>query len=180
LCCAHRWNTLQRRRGRCYIEAEVNRVAKAMFLTFADDVEISVKLGWYTVAYISLIHTWYRWLFGKWVGGELGGESESANYITTAESFNHLGHESFNRLVSSHAIPCNKIDTAPLCHACQLVYHVRIHFPSSTSRAIKNLDLIHCDLWTSLIASVCPGTILSCYSWRSLSFSSMLFETSWV
>lgn len=44
LCCAHRWDTLQRHRGRCYIEAEVNRVVKAMFLTFADDVEISDKL----------------------------------------------------------------------------------------------------------------------------------------
>jgi hypothetical protein len=40
-----------------------------------------------------------------------------------------------------------------LCHACQL--HVRLPFPSSNSRASANFDLIHCDLWTSPIPSVC-------------------------
>jgi hypothetical protein len=41
-----------------------------------------------------------------------------------------------------------------LCHACQLGRHVRRLFSSSSSRASKNFDLIHCDLWTSPVSSV--------------------------
>jgi hypothetical protein len=41
-----------------------------------------------------------------------------------------------------------------LCHACQLGRHIRSPFTSSTSRATSNFDLIHCDLWTSPVASV--------------------------
>jgi hypothetical protein len=41
-----------------------------------------------------------------------------------------------------------------LCHACQLGHHVRLPFAQSTSRASKNFDLIHCDLWASPIPSV--------------------------
>jgi len=32
--------------------------------------------------------------------------------------------------------------------------HIRLPFATSTSRALKNFDLIHCDLWTSPVASV--------------------------
>jgi hypothetical protein len=50
----------------------------------------------------------------------------------------HLGFEALSTLVPS----CNKSELDTLCHACQL------------SLAIKNFDLIHCDLWTSLILSI--------------------------
>jgi hypothetical protein len=40
------------------------------------------------------------------------------------------------------------------CHACQLGRHIRLPFISSNSRTNNNFDLIHYDLWTSLIVSV--------------------------
>jgi hypothetical protein len=66
----------------------------------------------------------------------------------------HIGHDALSRLVTSSAIPCNKIELESLCHACQLGRNVRLPFSSSNSRAIKNFDLIHCDLWMSLVISV--------------------------
>jgi hypothetical protein len=66
----------------------------------------------------------------------------------------HLGHEALSSLVSSCAITCNKSDSDHLCHACQLGCHVRLPFPTSSSRATNNFDLIHCDLWTSPIPSI--------------------------
>jgi hypothetical protein len=66
----------------------------------------------------------------------------------------HIGHDALSRLVTSSAIPCNKIELESLCHACQLGRHVRLPFSSSNSHAIKNFDLIHCDLWTSPVISV--------------------------
>jgi hypothetical protein len=44
-----------------------------------------------------------------------------------------------------------------LCHAPQLGRHVMLHFPSCSFRVVCAFDLIHCDLWTSLISSI------SCY-----------------
>jgi hypothetical protein len=41
-----------------------------------------------------------------------------------------------------------------LCHACQLGKHIRLPFSSSSNRVAKAFDLIHLDLWTSLIVSV--------------------------
>jgi hypothetical protein len=65
----------------------------------------------------------------------------------------HPGHESLSKLAS--IVPmCNKDASSPLCHACQLSRHVRLSFRTSTSRAVNNFDLIHCDLWTSPILSV--------------------------
>jgi hypothetical protein len=66
----------------------------------------------------------------------------------------HLGHEALSSLVSSCAITCNKSNSEHLCHACQLGRHVRLPFPTSSSRAINNFDLIHCDLWTSPVPSI--------------------------
>jgi hypothetical protein len=39
-------------------------------------------------------------------------------------------------------------------HACQLGYHTRMPFTSSTSRIDNIFGLIHCDLWTSPVVSV--------------------------
>ena len=66
----------------------------------------------------------------------------------------HLGREALSSLVSSCAITCNKSDVEHLCHACQLGRHVRLPFPTSSSRAINNFELIHCDLWTSPVPSI--------------------------
>ena len=66
----------------------------------------------------------------------------------------HLGHEALTKLASTTAIPCTKNAASSLCHACQLSRHVRLPFSSSNSRASHNFDLVHCDLWTSPVASV--------------------------
>lgn len=62
----------------------------------------------------------------------------------------HLGFEALSKLIPA----CNKNELESLCHACQLGRHTRLPFVPSHSRAVKNFDLIHCDLWTSPILSV--------------------------
>jgi hypothetical protein len=47
----------------------------------------------------------------------------------------HLSDEAFSTLARSFAIICNKLDHAPLCHACQLGHHTRLPFSTSSSRA---------------------------------------------
>ena len=71
----------------------------------------------------------------------------------------HPGLEALSKLISSTAISCTKPNATPLCHACQLGRHTRLPFSNSDSRALKNFDLIHCDLWTSPVLSV------SCYKY---------------
>lgn len=66
----------------------------------------------------------------------------------------HLGTDALSRLVASSAISCNKSELEHLCHACQLGRHMRLPFNQSSSRATKNFDLVHCDLWTSPVLSV--------------------------
>jgi hypothetical protein len=66
----------------------------------------------------------------------------------------HPGKVVLQSLAQSSSILCSKSDGDHLCHACQLGQHVRLLFASSLSRASKNFDLIHCDLWTSPIVSV--------------------------
>jgi hypothetical protein len=68
--------------------------------------------------------------------------------------FGHLGHETLSKLISSGVISSNKDDINHIWHACQLGRHVRLPFGSSSSRALHNFDLIHCDIWTSPIVSV--------------------------
>jgi hypothetical protein len=66
----------------------------------------------------------------------------------------HLGHEALSRLASSSAITYNNDSHVDLCNACQLGRHVRLPFSLSQSRALKKFDLVHCDLWTSLVSSI--------------------------
>jgi hypothetical protein len=79
---------------------------------------------------------------------------------TTASSatwHRRLGHPGPNvlfKLSSSSAITCPRGRDDSLCHACQFGWHVRLPFPSSSTRAIQPFDLVHCDLWTSPILSV--------------------------
>jgi hypothetical protein len=65
----------------------------------------------------------------------------------------HPGTDILSQLSSSSAIHCSHSPTE-LCHACQLGCHTRLPFSSSTSCTTKPFELIHCDLWTSPIASV--------------------------
>lgn len=68
----------------------------------------------------------------------------------------HTRHDALSKLSSSSAITSNHHSTASetLCHACQLGHDIQLPFATSTSRALKNIDLIHCDLWTSHVASI--------------------------
>jgi len=66
----------------------------------------------------------------------------------------HPGHEALFKLSSVSAISCTHHSSDQLCHACQLGRHIRLPFANSSSRALKNFDLIHSDLWTSPIKSV--------------------------
>jgi hypothetical protein len=66
----------------------------------------------------------------------------------------HLGREAMSKLISSSVISCNIDDLHHICHACQLSRHTHLPFGSSSSRALNNFDLIHCDLWTSPFVSV--------------------------
>jgi hypothetical protein len=65
----------------------------------------------------------------------------------------HPGPDSLSSLSRSSFIQCitNKHD---FCHACQLVKLTRLPFCSSSHRAEHTFDLMHLDLWTSLVVSV--------------------------
>jgi hypothetical protein len=65
----------------------------------------------------------------------------------------HLGPDALSSLSRSSFISCTST-THDFCHACQLGKHTRLPFSSSSSRAEKAFDLLHLDLWTSLIISV--------------------------
>jgi hypothetical protein len=66
----------------------------------------------------------------------------------------HPGPDVLSKLSSSSAITCPQGRDDSLCHVCQLGWHVRLPFPSSSTRAIQPFDLVHYDLWTSPIPSV--------------------------
>ena len=92
----------------------------------------------------------------------LPGSSSSTFVATTAPALvdlwhrrlGHPGHEALSRLDSCSSIQCNKTSSQTLSHACQLGRHIHLPFSSSSSRAIKNFDLIHYDLWMSPVASI--------------------------
>jgi hypothetical protein len=58
-----------------------------------------------------------------------------------------------SKVSNASSVVCSR-RTHDLCHACQLGHHTHMHFVSSASHAENNFDLIHCDLWTSLIISI--------------------------
>jgi histone deacetylase 1/2 len=51
-------------------------------------------------------------------------------------------------------ISCTRTTAEHLCQACQLGRHVRLPFSSSSSHASHLFDLIHCDVWTSLVLNI--------------------------
>lgn len=72
----------------------------------------------------------------------------------------HPGREDLHKLASSSFIPCNRVSSQTICQSCQLGHHTRLSFSTSTSRASKAFDLVHCDLWTSPIPNVSGTNII--------------------
>jgi hypothetical protein len=78
---------------------------------------------------------------------------------TVASTFTwhrRLGHPSpdiLSQLLHSSVITGPRDSSESLCHTCQLGRHIRLSFPSSSSSVVRAFDLIHCNLWTSLVAS---------------------------
>jgi len=72
----------------------------------------------------------------------------------------YLAHASWSPRQGSTSAPrsvildCSKSKDDSICHAYQLGRHICLPFTTSLSRAAKNFDLIHCDLWTSPVVSV--------------------------
>jgi hypothetical protein len=68
-----------------------------------------------------------------------------------------LGHpapatvQTLNKLST---IQCNKA-ARRICHACQLGKHARLPFASSVSSTFATFELLHCDVWTSPVLSIC-------------------------
>jgi hypothetical protein len=63
------------------------------------------------------------------------------------------GPDALSSLSRSSFIHCTS-NKHEFCHTCQLGKHTRLPFHSSSHRAEHPFDLIHLDLWTSLVVSV--------------------------
>jgi hypothetical protein len=63
------------------------------------------------------------------------------------------GVDVLSKLSHDSDVVCSRC-THDLCHAYQLGHHICLPFVSSNSGADNNFDLVHCDLWTSLVVSV--------------------------
>jgi hypothetical protein len=63
------------------------------------------------------------------------------------------GVDALSKLSIDSSVICSR-HTHDFFHPCQLGHHTCMSFVSSTSRADKIFDLIHCALWTSLVVSV--------------------------
>jgi hypothetical protein len=87
----------------------------------------------------------------------LSSASASSALVASASTWHrHLGHPSVDvpsKLSHDSTVICTK-HSHDLCHMCQLHRHIRLPFVSSNSRADNIFDLIHCDIWTSLVVSV--------------------------
>jgi hypothetical protein len=73
--------------------------------------------------------------------------------IATSTWHRHLGHpgpDALSSLSRLSFISCTST-THDFCHACQLDKHTRLPFSSSSSCAEFFFDLMHLDLWTSLV-----------------------------
>ena len=76
--------------------------------------------------------------------------------ISTDLWHHHLGHPSsatIDILRHSASISCNKVEHSP-CHSCQLGKLVRLPFSNSSSLSSMTFELVHCDVWTSPVASI--------------------------
>jgi hypothetical protein len=76
-----------------------------------------------------------------------------ASASTWHRCLDHPGVDALSKLSHDSSVVCSR-HTHDLCHACQLGRHTRLPFFSSNSHVDNNFDLIHCDMWTSLIVSI--------------------------
>jgi hypothetical protein len=81
----------------------------------------------------------------------------------------HPGHHTMTHLHRSKTISYNK-EGSHLCHACQLVKHVRLPLFRSQTSSSRPFVLLHCDLWTSPIPSSSGFLYLSHYCGWIFSF----------
>jgi hypothetical protein len=65
----------------------------------------------------------------------------------------HPSSATIDILRHSASISCNKVEHN-LCHSCQLGKHVRLPFSNSSSFSSMPFELVHCDVWTSPVASI--------------------------
>jgi hypothetical protein len=81
----------------------------------------------------------------------------SLNLVASASTWHrhlrHPGVDILSKLSHDSSVICSR-HTHDICHACQLGRHTCLPFVSSNSRVDNNFDLIHCDMWTSPIASI--------------------------
>jgi hypothetical protein len=77
----------------------------------------------------------------------------AASASTWHRHLRHSGVDALSKLSSDSSVVCSRC-THDFCHACQLGSHTRMTLASSTSHTDSIFDLIHCDMWTSLVASV--------------------------
>ena len=76
----------------------------------------------------------------------------SNRHCATSEDIWHhrLGHcnsQILQQLKTTKEIDVNKSRTSTICEPCQMGKNSRLQFLSSTSRVLKPLDRVHCDLW---------------------------------
>jgi hypothetical protein len=77
-----------------------------------------------------------------------------ASSVTWHRRLGHPGRDVMAKLSSSTSVSGCRGSFEHLCHACQLGRHVRLPFPTSSSRAADTFDLIHCDVWTSPVINI--------------------------
>jgi hypothetical protein len=69
-----------------------------------------------------------------------------ASTSTWHRRLGHPGPDVLSQLSCNSVITYRRASSKLLCHACQLSHHIRLPFPSSSSRVVHAFDLIHCDL----------------------------------
>ncbi|GJR83783.1 ribonuclease H-like domain-containing protein [Tanacetum coccineum] len=77
----------------------------------------------------------------------------SVSPSTWHQRLGHPGEDVLRSLMSRQFISCNKEKSSHLCHACQLGKHVRLPFASSDSIVTRSFEIVHYNIWTSLIVS---------------------------
>ena len=76
--------------------------------------------------------------------------------ISTDLWHHRLGHpdsSAIDILRNNKSIQCNRVANT-LCHSCQLEKHVHLSFLASSSSTSIPFEIVHCDVWTSLVASI--------------------------
>ena len=78
----------------------------------------------------------------------------TASYDVWHRRLAHHGDQTLNFLLSTSSLSCNKRDQFHLCPACQFAKHTKLPFFTSTNTVKEPFEIIHYDLWTSLIPSI--------------------------